>query len=77
MTITPCPWCGNDVGVYQNMVLEGTVRELYDTNGQPCGLVSKARRIPYSSAVRCRVCGHVRRDWMAVEGELRKVDEGE
>jgi hypothetical protein len=76
MTILPCPWCGNSVGVYQAVRVTGKAKLLWDSECQPCGIDSRGgRRIPHSDAVRCRVCGHIRRDWVAVEGELRKVEE--
>ena len=70
MTISPCPWCGDDTGVYQAVYVTGAARHLYDTNGQPCGIVSRAKRTPHSDAVRCRTCDRIRRDWIAVEGQL-------
>ena len=69
--ISPCPWCFSDVGVYQAVAITGRARLLWDNQAQPCGIISSnASRRPYSDAVRCRTCGHIRRDWIAVEGQL-------
>ena len=78
MTLSPCPWCGSGLGVYQAVRVTGRAKLLWDNTGQPCGIDARGgRRIPYSDAVRCRACGHIRREWIAVEGRLVETAEGE
>ena len=75
MTLSPCPWCGNSAGVYQAVRVTGRAKLLWDLGGQPCGIDSRhGRRIPHSDAVRCRACGHIRRDWEVREGKLVRVE---
>ena len=74
MTIPPCPWCGAHAGVYQNVHVTSSTRQLWDGAGQPCGIIAQdTKRKAYSEIVRCRRCGHKRNGYRVVGGELREV----
>ena len=71
MNLGACPTCGYSRGVYQTMSMTGSAARQWNDYGLFLGVLrTREKYAPYSDAVRCMACLHIRRDWQAIDGEL-------
>jgi hypothetical protein len=71
MSLGACPHCGYNRGIYQKMYTTGRAAQEWNDYGRLLGVLRiREKFTPHSDAVRCGACHHIRRDWMAVDGEL-------
>ena len=71
MNLGACPHCGYKLGVYQAVRITGQGKRRWkDTEDEGAIDIPRLKLMPYSDAVRCASCRHIRRDWQAIDGEL-------